>query len=207
MSKKRKTKFAILGLLSWKPMSGYDIKKIVDIGLSHFWNENYGQIYPSLEQLVSDGLLLKNTDTKAGKRKRNAYTLTDEGAEAFKDWIIQPTERLRQRNEILLKFFLSGKLPVEMSLHVVQEYREQQEVLLKDYVESESGLNKAIETGVYPEDVLEIFDGQEASLTDEQKRHQCKIFLLSLRHGLLGVKGRITWCDEAVELLKVEEFL
>ena len=43
-------------LLSWKPMSGYDIKKLVDAGLSHFWNENYGQIYPTLESLVKEGL-------------------------------------------------------------------------------------------------------------------------------------------------------
>lgn len=38
----KKTHFALLRLLSWKPMSGYEIKTIVDVGLSHFWNENYG---------------------------------------------------------------------------------------------------------------------------------------------------------------------
>jgi DNA-binding PadR family transcriptional regulator len=207
MSKKQKTRFAVLGLLSWKPMSGYDIKKIVDIELSHFWNENYGQIYPSLQQLVDDGHILKSTDTKSGKRTRNTYTLTEAGENLFKDWITQPTEPLRQRNEILLKFFLSGKLPTEMSLQVVQEYREQLQVLVKDYVDSEFALRTALETGIYPADVLEVFDGQEASLTDQQKRHQCKIFLLSLRHGLFGVQGRITWCDEAAELLKEEENL
>jgi DNA-binding PadR family transcriptional regulator len=36
----RKTWFAILGLLDWRPMSGYDIKKLVEMGLSHFWSES-----------------------------------------------------------------------------------------------------------------------------------------------------------------------
>ena len=76
MSTKQKTRFALLGLLSWKPMSGYDVKKIVDIGLSHFWNENYGQIYPTLDSLVSEGLAEKSDGRGGGKRKRNVYSIT-----------------------------------------------------------------------------------------------------------------------------------
>ena len=72
---KKKTRFALLGLLSWKPMSGYDIKKIVDIGLSHFWNENYGQIYPSLDALVKEGLAIKTVDKLSGKPRALASDL------------------------------------------------------------------------------------------------------------------------------------
>ena len=50
-------------------MSGYDIKKLVDVGLSHFWSENYGQIYPTLESLVQEGLATRKEDRSSGKRK------------------------------------------------------------------------------------------------------------------------------------------
>lgn len=186
-------------------MSGYDIKKIVDVGLSHFWNENYGQIYPTLEELVSSGLALKSTETKTGRRKRNAYTITPAGVAVFRDWLDQPTEPLHQRNEILLKFFLSGKLPSEISLKIVEEYKQQQLRVLKDYQDSEAALRQAIETGDYPDEVMEIFAGQSGPLTAPQKAHQCRIFLLSLRHGLLALEGRLAWCDEVVDLLSVQE--
>ena len=39
-----KSKYAILGMLSIEPMSGYDIKKEVEKSISNFWTESYGQI-------------------------------------------------------------------------------------------------------------------------------------------------------------------
>jgi len=47
MPKENKTKYSILGLLSRAPMSGYDIKKLTDNSISHFWHENFGHITPS----------------------------------------------------------------------------------------------------------------------------------------------------------------
>ena len=65
MARKRKTWFAILGLLRWKPMSGYDIKKLVEMGLSHFWSESYGSLFPTLNALVDEGLATKRNDPKS----------------------------------------------------------------------------------------------------------------------------------------------
>ena len=45
----------ILGLLSLRPMSGYDMKRIVDHSTRFFWAASYGQIYPELRRLEADG--------------------------------------------------------------------------------------------------------------------------------------------------------
>ncbi|NNE00920.1 MAG: PadR family transcriptional regulator, partial [Pirellulaceae bacterium] len=81
-------------------MSGYDMKKIVDVGLSHFWNENYGQIYPTLDSLVRDGLARKSEGGGDGKRKRNVYTITKRGVEAFREWLALPADPPIVRNEL-----------------------------------------------------------------------------------------------------------
>jgi len=39
---------AILGVLSFGPSSGYDIKAFVDGTLRFFWAASYGSIYPEL---------------------------------------------------------------------------------------------------------------------------------------------------------------
>src|SRR2546423_7126877 len=45
------TGYVILGLLSWRQMSGYDIKATVDNSTRFFWAASYGQIYPELRRL------------------------------------------------------------------------------------------------------------------------------------------------------------
>ena len=40
--------YAILGLLSWKPFSGYDLKKIIAESEVYYWSGNNNQIYNSL---------------------------------------------------------------------------------------------------------------------------------------------------------------
>ena len=55
-----KSKYAILGMLSIEPMSGYDIKKEVEKSISNFWTESYGQIYPVLRNLIAQEASHKN---------------------------------------------------------------------------------------------------------------------------------------------------
>jgi hypothetical protein len=40
------SRYALLGMLSLGPGSGYDLKKRIEGSLAHFWSESYGQIYP-----------------------------------------------------------------------------------------------------------------------------------------------------------------
>ncbi len=177
-------------------MSGYDIKKIVDAGLSHFWNENYGQIYPTLDDLVESGFAKKSVDKKSGKRKRYIYRITANGESNFHKWLAQPADVPSVRNELQLKFFLSSRLPTSNNLRIINEYREQQRALLADYRGSEVELRKAIASGSYPDEVLEILEGHDKPQTPKQKTKQCRIFLLTLRHGILAIEARLKWCDE-----------
>ena len=44
--------FAILGFLNYHPYSGYDLKKIFDTSVSHFWPADQSQIYRTLSRLT-----------------------------------------------------------------------------------------------------------------------------------------------------------
>ena len=43
-------KHALLGLLNYRPMTGYDLKQRFDHSISHFWSANLSQIYPTSEE-------------------------------------------------------------------------------------------------------------------------------------------------------------
>ena len=200
MAPKRKTRFAILGLLTWKPMSGYDIKKVVDVGLSHFWNENYGQIYPTLDQLVSDGLATKRADRKSGKRQRFVYTITRKGKQTFRDWIFAPTDAPVVRNELLLKFFLSSSLPTSTSIRLIDEHRSQQRAALDEYRHSAQVLRSAMRSDIFAAELDEIL--AISGSTAEQRKRQISTFYLTLRHGIRVLEARLAWCDEVIAALR-----
>ena len=46
MPRENKTKYAVLGLLTYAPLSGYDIRRIYADSLGNFWSESYGAHLP-----------------------------------------------------------------------------------------------------------------------------------------------------------------
>ena len=47
---------AILGFLNYRPFSGYDLKKIFDTSVRHFWPADQSQIYRTLNRLAEKSL-------------------------------------------------------------------------------------------------------------------------------------------------------
>jgi DNA-binding PadR family transcriptional regulator len=195
MAAREKARFAILGLLSWRPLSGYDIKKMVELGLSHFWSESYGQLYPTLNALVAQGLV-EPLGRGVGRRGRLAYQITARGRAIFEEWVTSPTESPRTRSEFLLKFFVACRVGRDHGLRLLDEFREQQQRLRDDYAASEHALTAALDSGVVPDEL--------AGVVDADSRDQLLIFLLTLRQGLRVVEARLAWCDDAVALLHRE---
>jgi len=104
----RSTPYAILGLLSIAPMSGYDIRKEAASSIGYFWNESYGQIYPSLRDLAAQGLIRRRAGRRGGTRDRHVYEITERGREALAAWRAEPPRETSVRSELLLKLFFGA---------------------------------------------------------------------------------------------------
>ena len=79
MPRESKTDYALLGLLSLMPMSGYDMKAFISTSIGFFWHESYGQIYPALRRLHENGLVEREVEAQNGKPDRHLYTVTEAG--------------------------------------------------------------------------------------------------------------------------------
>ncbi|MBD0264347.1 MAG: PadR family transcriptional regulator [Tolypothrix sp. Co-bin9] len=178
MSRENKSKYAILGLLSLDAMSGYDIKKKIEVSTSNFWSESYGQIYPILKRLVAEGLATQSVEEQVGKPDRHVYMLTDKGREELQSWLIEPVEPQVERIEILLKLFFGKQVTVADNIRHVQQFRELQQQLLQKY--------QAIE-----EDV-------QAKGTDNPN---VPYWLITVSYKLFTTQALINWCDETLAKL------
>src|SRR4028119_2431100 len=131
MAEESKSKYAVLGILSIEPMSGYDIRQTIERSIGNFWNESYGQIYPILRRLVADDLATCEVHHQVGKPARHVYTLTDKGWDVLHSWLDEPITTLHPtRNEFLLKLFFGRHATPSTNQSHVQHYHDLQMTLL-----------------------------------------------------------------------------
>ena len=70
MPKTNKSKYAIMGMLKHSSHVGLRRKKLIAQSISYFWNESFGQIYPTLKKLVEEGLATRQTEKRPSKLDR-----------------------------------------------------------------------------------------------------------------------------------------
>lgn len=133
MPRENKTKYAVLGLLAYGPLSGYDIKRIYAQSLGNFWSESYGHIYPILKRLEDEGLATCEVQPGVGKPDRHVYTITDAGRAELRRWLAQSLEPQRERVEVLLKLFHGWEAGPEVMIEHVRSFRAENEELLRRY--------------------------------------------------------------------------
>lgn len=124
MNTESATRFAILGLLRFKPMSGYDLRQTIPESIGNFWTLSFGQIYPALAQMYDDGWVTR-TSTDTGKRERHVYAVTPVGLEALHRWLRSDLPASAPRNELLLRLFVGGSLEPDALRAQVTEIRAQ----------------------------------------------------------------------------------
>jgi DNA-binding PadR family transcriptional regulator len=115
--------WAVLGLIALRPRSGYDIKRIVDRSIRHFWAASYGQIYPELKRLEKLGWIAGD-DAPNGGRARRIYRSTPAGSRALQEWLFGRETRVELRDESLLRLFFCDTLPREQALTLLAGRRE-----------------------------------------------------------------------------------
>lgn len=110
MARSNTLQYMILGLLSRKPMTGYDIKQTFDQEKAEFWTAPFSQIYPELNRLLKAELIALIMPQEASRKK--TYQLTTDGHTLFKEWLLAPLNQgntqLDNDNFILRLHFLGS---------------------------------------------------------------------------------------------------
>ena len=177
MPRENKTRYAVLGMLTYMPLSGYDIKRIYQRSLGNFWSESFGHIYPTLRQLVDEGLATCDETSSEGRPGRKVYTITEPGRVEARRWLEQPAEPHQERMEVLLKIYLGWETGSDIAAEHVRRFRREHEAHLERYA-------------VYAE---RIAAGQAPG---------SPYWLLTVLCGQHMSGAMLAWCDEALEILE-----
>ena len=108
--------YAILGFLNYRPLSGYDLKKVFDNSVRHFWPADQSQIYRTLAKLAEQGYVEQEIVRGLDRPDRKEYRITPAGQEALHTWLLNPLPSQDLRIAELIQVFFAGQLSDEQAL-------------------------------------------------------------------------------------------
>jgi PadR family transcriptional regulator, regulatory protein AphA len=108
------TSYAILGIISREPASGYEVAMFAASAVAQMWPIAKSQVYGELARLEKLGHI-HGVDVAQDKwPDKRVYTLTESGNRALDLWLTEPTHGSeRTKNSFLLKVFFAHRMPPE----------------------------------------------------------------------------------------------
>lgn len=122
----------ILGYISQKPLSGYDIKRLFDMSATYFWPADQAQIYRTLKNLEENGLIKVMGIVQDAGPSKKLYNITEMGRNQLHDWLMSQNQSdYAVRKPFLMQLFFSGELSREEQLVFIDAQFEQTQALIE----------------------------------------------------------------------------
>ncbi len=171
------TAYAILGLLTFGEQSGYDLQKLVERSVGHFFDPAKSQIYAELKRLVAVGFAKERHVRQDDRPDKRMYSVTPDGERALRAWLAEPPGEESFRSPFLIHVFFGHLMDRETLVAQIREHRDQ-----------------AVQT-------LAELQVTEAEIKDAPV---ARFPYITLRAGLSECRHTIEWADEVLKELEVE---
>lgn len=171
------TSYAILGALSLRAWSAYDLTAYMRrSAIRSVWPRTESRLYAEPKNLVKHGLATA-TKEYTGQRSRTVYRITAAGRRALRKWLSEPPARHQMEDETMLKLALADQGTRDQALATIQADLEGMEDLMTELLPLARAATDG--TGLFPE-----------------RRH---ISALNGRYTLARLRARLDFLTRAFE--------
>lgn len=170
--------YFLLGLLNASPMSGYDLNKVFETTIQHFWTTDQSQIYRTLYKLEGEGKVRVETIIQEDNPNKKVYHITAAGVTYLREWLTKPLPGTPIREAWLGQLFFSHQMDNATVIKVLERY----------IAETEERL-AALEA------LQMMFPSGEAR-RQISRSHQFQ--LMTLDYGLEAHRFNIEWLKKAI---------
>lgn len=94
---------AILGLLSWRALSGYDLKKMFEESPTLYWSGNNNEVYRALLSLHRAECVSFTVEQQAHLPARKIYQITEAGRARLRAWLLSAPEPPQRKQLFLIQ--------------------------------------------------------------------------------------------------------
>jgi DNA-binding PadR family transcriptional regulator len=174
--------YAILGFLNYLPLSGYDLKKMFDTSVQHFWPADQSQIYRTLAHLTEQGFVKMEVIHQEDRPDRKVYHITPPGQQQLQGWLKATPPAEPNRSAALIQVFFCGQLSDEEILAKFEAVAAMMRVVLERYNQVPSQI-------------------QEYSRMVNSPR-ESYFWLLTLDLGLRTIRANLEWAENVIAEIK-----
>jgi DNA-binding PadR family transcriptional regulator len=174
--------FAILGFLNYRPYTGYDLKKIFDSSVRHFWPADQSQIYRTLSQLTAKGYAAMEKVPQEDRPDRKVYHITEAGRAELLEWLAGPPPLDGPRSAPLVQVFFAGQLSDEQVLAKFEGFAALMRAVLDQYDRVP--------------DQIDVFR------SDITSRREHFFWMLTLDNGIRNMRANLEWAENVIAKLK-----
>ena len=169
---------AILGFLNYQPFSGYDLKKIFDTTVQHFWPADQSQIYRTLGRLTEQGCVEMEKVEQSTRPDRKVYHITEAGRRELLQWLAAAPPMDPTRSAALVQVFFAGQLT-------------DKEILAK--FEAFAGMMRG---------VLDLYDALPEKLDEYSHMvdspRETYFWMLTLDLGKRTMRANLEWAEDVI---------
>lgn len=94
---------ALLGVLTARPLNGYELVQFFSDHYQWVWSAQRSQIYPTLHKMQDSGWVTGEHQIKGERMQKTVYSITDAGQHALHDWVAQTCEWGSPREAVFLQ--------------------------------------------------------------------------------------------------------
>jgi len=129
----------ILGYLQNKELTAYDIKKGMEKSTSFFYSSSLGSINPALKKLENNNDLICK-EVVENHRVKKYYTITIKGKQKYFDWLIEPINIGRIKEQALVRLFFLGDLDKQKQIDLLKGYLTELQTVIDGFGDLKSEL-------------------------------------------------------------------
>ncbi len=179
--------YAMMGLLTYGPMNGYNLKKIFDKSIAHVWAASLSQIYRELSTLEKKGYVTSIIQKQEEGPDKRIYSITDPGRDSFQDWLRNFPEQTSfyQRDEFMLRIFFGSRLEKK---EIIKEF----EKFITQKIDHIKTLNETKKT-------LNIYSSEFNVKSAEKEELFWKF---TIKQGKMSLQSMIKWAEECIKELE-----
>lgn len=173
----------ILGILSYRGLSGYDLNKAFQASVQHFWNTEQSQIYRALHKLHEQGWVGIEHVAQEDAPDKKIYHLTEQGRAELHRWIVAPQPIPTLHEGWLGQLFFGAEADVQSLQHLLEERIRVMQALIENYETNvaSGGARYAIE-----------FDAAD----------DLAYWMLTLDYGIQKARFDVQWAESAIRTLE-----
>lgn len=173
---------AILGFLNYHPFTGYDLKKMFDTSVRHFWPADQAQIYRTLNTLAERGLAEMEVIPQTDRPNRKEYRITETGRTELFNWLAGPPSMGEPRSAPLVQVFFAGQLSDDEILAKFEGFAAMMRVFLNGYDQVEGQI--------------------QAYRQEIDSPREYFFWMLTLENGISNMRANLAWAESVIERIR-----